>query len=168
MTNSNISGTYAAVKFNTDTNKAIHRYVHDNKLPNAVRPDQLHTTLIFSRTHMPAFVAVGKLSSAIRGVPTQLDVWNSAGGERCLVLRYRCDALIERHNELMIAHNGTYDFAEYIPHITLSYDIGSMDISQLLNIHEYLNDIVIVEEYGEDLKLDWNTAVVTINKGKKV
>lgn len=161
MTN---KGTYAAVKFDTATNKAIHQYIHDTMLPNAVRPDQLHTTLLYSRKHLPNYKPMGMLMLALFGTTFEFDVWQSSTGERCLVLKYTCDALVERHKYLMDTHEATYDFPNYTPHITFSYDIGNMDISTLPDVNAYLSAVVIIEEWSEDLNLDWVATSVVLNK----
>jgi 2'-5' RNA ligase len=62
----------------------------------------------------------------------------------------------------MKKHDATYDFPEYKPHITLSYDIGDLDEKNLPDIGKYVDEIGIDEEYGEDLDLNWAK-----NKGVK-
>ena len=52
----------------------------------------------------------------------------------------------------MDEYKTTYDFPEYIPHITLTYDAGDFDPSS------YTGDLPEIEyasEYVEDLVLDW-------------
>ena len=45
----------------------------------------------------------------------------------------------------------TYSYDEYIPHITLSYDIGDFDISKL-NVKDLPSNFTINTEYKEDLR----------------
>jgi hypothetical protein len=163
----NMKGSYAGVRFDTETNKAIHKYMSDNKLPVAVRPDRLHSTLLYSRKYLPKYKPAGKLEKAYVGKPTHFEVWNTRPDDgskpsRCLVLRYDCPELEERHKALMKEHGATYDFPSYDPHITLSYDIGDMDEKKLPSLADTLKAINIVEEYGEDLDLNWAK-----NKGTK-
>jgi patatin-like phospholipase/acyl hydrolase len=47
-----------------------------------------------------------------------------------------------------MALGATYDFDEYIPHITLSYNAGDIDIEAL---NHNSMDINLVEEYVESL-----------------
>jgi hypothetical protein len=72
------------------------------------------------------------------------------------VLKYDCKDLNKRHKELMDEHKATYDFPKYEPHVTLSYDIGDLDIKQLPDIKELLPVINVIHEYGEDLDLSWS------------
>jgi hypothetical protein len=56
----------------------------------------------------------------------------------------------------MSDHKATYDFPKYEPHITLSYDIGDMDIKKLPNMFDTVPFINITTEYSEDLDLSWS------------
>jgi len=162
VTDKEKKGSYAGVRFDTATNKAIHKYIHDNKIPTSVRPDRLHSTLLYSRKYLPNYKPAGKLDKPLIGTPKSFEVWKTrppAGSDgkptNCLVLKYSCPELETRHKELMKEHSAQYDYDEYYPHITLSYDIGDMNIKDLPDIKDTVKEIKIVEEYGEDLDLDW-------------
>lgn len=153
-------GTYAGVRFDTATVDAIEKYMKDNDIPKAVSGDKLHTTLLYSRKYLPDYKATGKLTPHLIGTPTEFVVWKTSGDDgkepaNCLVLMYSCPALVKRHKELMKEYDATYDFDEYKTHITLSYDIGDLDIKTLPEIKKTIKSIVIVEEYQEDLNLSW-------------
>jgi hypothetical protein len=153
-------GTYAGVKFSKDTIKAIKQYGKDNQLPNRLPSNKLHSTLLYSRTFCPNYQPLGKLPKPWVGKPTHLELWPSQPDEdgnvsRCLVLRYKCRELEQRHEDLMDAHDATFDFDTYDPHITLSYDVGELDLDSLPDITETLDTIEINEEYGETLNLNW-------------
>lgn len=156
-------GTYAGVKFDTETNKALHKYMSDNDIPTSVRPDKLHSTLLYSRKHLPNYEPQGKIDPPWIGKPKKFDVWPSKdSGTDCLVLEYDCPELVKRHKELMKEHDATYDFPDFKPHVTLSYDIGDLDVSALPDIKKAIPELKIVEEYKEDLDLNWAK-----NKGVK-
>ncbi len=145
-------GTYAGVRFDTATNKALHKYMSENKIPNAPRADKLHSTLLYSRNYMPNYKAAGDIQ--MTGIPSDLKTWKQTEDptKNCLVLGYDCPAQSARHEQLMKEHGGTWDHDKYNPHITLSYDIGDMDISTLPPFKDKLN---IVQEFGHDLDLNW-------------
>lgn len=155
-------GTYAAVKFDEDTKDAILEYIKEHDIPNPISRDKMHCTVLYSRKYCPDYEPLGKIDPPWIGEPTKFEVWESRGKlrdeepKRCLVLKFKCDKLNERHKELMDEHDATYDFPEYKTHITLSYDIGDMDETKLPDIHKFLDVIKIVEEYGEDLDLSWS------------
>ena len=152
-------GTYAGVRFSTASINNVETYIKNNKIPNPVAGPKMHTTLLYSRKHCPKFEATEKYENPMVGKPTEFDVWESQPDEdndgktaRCLVLEYDCEELDQRHENLMGQHDATYDFPEYKTHITLSYDIGDMDIKDL---PKFTDDLEIVGEYGEDLNTDW-------------
>lgn len=157
-------GTYAGVRFDTATNKALHDYVRDNKIPTAVRPDRFHTTLLYSRKYLPNYKAAGKISPPWFGAPQKdFVVWETQDkASKCLILKFDCPQLEKRHKELMKEHEATYDYPKYETHITLSYDIGDLDVKSLPPITDWIKKIAIVEEYQEDLDIDWAK-----NKGTK-
>jgi hypothetical protein len=160
-------GTYAGVRFSDTTKKAIKKYMDDNKIPNAIAPNKLHTTLLYSRKYLPKYTPEGEYKKLMTGVPGKFDVWKSKPDDgskpkNCLIVEYTCPQLDERHNELMKKHGGTYDYPEYKTHLTLSYDIGDMKIKDLPDFKDTCPVIQIVSEYGEDLDLNWAN-----NKGTK-
>lgn len=161
----NKKGTYAGVKFDSDTNRALHQYIKENNIPNSVRPDRFHTTVLYSRKHLPNYKPAGKIQPPMTGNPTGLTVWETNGENspktKCLIFLYDSPELVKRHKSLMKEHEATYDYPEFKPHVTLSYDIGDMDINKLPSL-DTVGPLNIVEEYGEDLDLDWAN-----NKGVK-
>ncbi len=150
-------GTYAGVRFSEGTKRAIEGYIKDNKIPNGIVPSKMHTTLLYSRKHLPDYNPTGKYDKPLIGTPTTFDVWKSSNEDgndtSCLVLEYDCPELVKRHKFLMDEHEATYDYPKYKTHITLSYDIGDMNIKDL---PKFTDDIEIESEYKEDLDLSWS------------
>ncbi len=150
-------GTYAGVRFHEDTKNAIVEFMKEHKIPNMLPHHKLHTTLLYSRKYLPKYAPLGTLSEPLIGTPTNFDVWKSSSEpySNCLVMQYDCPQLIDRHRHLMDTHKATFDFDQYHPHITFSYSIGDMDIKPIMELIENIGKIMIVEEYMEDLDLDW-------------
>lgn len=146
------NGTYAGVCFSEKTNKQLEKFCKDHDIPNPVTSSKFHTTLLYSRKPLPDYKAAGKYDEPLIGKPTNWDVWKSQDGANCLILEYSCPKLKKRHNKLMKEHEATYDFPEYKTHVTLSYNIDDFDIKSL---PKFSNNIEIVEEYKEDLNLEW-------------
>lgn len=151
-------GTYAGVRFCDDTIKRIKTFIEENEIPQPVPDNKLHTTVLYSRKHLPNYQAAGDLEKPYEGVPTEFDIWESQPDEKgdrsnCLVMQYDCDPLVERHKSLMKEHGATFDYDEYKPHVTLSYSVGDLNLSNL-NPSD-IGPINIVNEYQEDLNLDW-------------
>jgi len=70
------------------------------------------------------------------------------------VLTYDCPELIDRHNALMKEHGATFDYDEFKPHVTLSYDVGREFDTKKLPVAD-IGDINVIDEYSEELNLDW-------------
>lgn len=126
---------------------------------------KMHTTVCYSRVPVPELKALGVLKPPMEsdfGV-YMLDVWPTHSGKNALVLRYSCTRLRFRHQQILDM-GATYDYESYLPHITLSYDIGTDEetISNLRGRIVQFEDgskIEIVEEYVEELKLDWSDSL---------
>lgn len=145
-----MTGTYVGVRFNNETNQAIARYCKQNNIPNAVPTEKLHTTVIYSRKHFE-FEPLGRMKAPIVAVPDSFEIWPSdKTSKRCLVLKYRCQKLVDRHSFLMKKYDATYDYDVYKTHVTFSYDVGDMKDFPI-----YKGPLVIITEYTEDLDLDW-------------
>jgi len=156
--NSDSKGTYAGVRFCEDTVNRIKTFVEENEIPQPVPDEKMHSTILYSRKHLPNYEAAGDFEEPFEGIPTEFDLWESQPDEEgnksnCLVLQYDCDPLVERHQSLMDEHEATFDFEEYKPHVTLSYNVGDLDLSNL-NPSD-VGPINVVSEYSEDLNVDW-------------
>lgn len=78
-------------------------------------------------------------------------------GKTALVLKLSSKFLTNRHNEIIRNHNGTHDFDDYTPHVTLSYELNENEIGKFNKKNIKLDSIpVIINEYLEELDLDWN------------
>jgi hypothetical protein len=139
-------GTYAGVRFDKRTVTAFEKYNKDNNMPNP--NDNWHTTLLYSRKHLPNYRPQEKYPSPYVGTPTGFEIWPSSSGKNVLVLTYSCPYLYQRHHKLMQQHGATYDFDQYKPHVTFSYDVGDLKVEDLPKFERTLK---IVGEYYEPL-----------------
>lgn len=145
-----LPGSYAGVRFDKRTVNALEKYIKDNNIPNP--NDNWHTTLLYSRKHLPHYKPDEKYKKPMVGTPMALEVWKSQSGKNVLVVNYSCPTLYQRHHKLMQQHGATYDFDEYKPHVTLSYDVG--DDFDVDGLPEFKRQLKIVGEYYEDLDAD--------------
>ena len=151
-------GTYAGVRFDDQTVKSLQKYIKDNKIPNAIAAGKMHCTLLYSKKHLPEYKPSGDIDPPMKGTPTDLEKWKSQPDDdgnvsQCLVLKFDCDELVERHKKLMDEHKATFGYDEYKTHVTLSYDIGDMEIKDLPPVD--IKELIINKEYGEELSTDW-------------
>lgn len=142
-------GTYVSVKFSEDTLSAIDDFIGTNKIPNAVPRDKIHCTVVYSRVKIPYICcAIDELVST----KAYTKVFKTQEGKRALVLALEDADCLKMKHEYASILGATYDFPDYIPHVTVSYDIGSLDFPEGKEV-----DIpfVVVEECCEDLNLNW-------------
>lgn len=146
----NKQGVYAALRVLGQANDVLNAFIVSSGFPavGTVKERRRHVTLIYSRTYAKVEPLKTVLYQA-RG--KQLRVFDEADGRRCLVVELHAPEVEARHKALMQAHPElTYDFPGYVPHITLSYDIGGFDATTL-SLPDF--SCVLGDEYVEDLAL---------------
>lgn len=120
---------YVDVEPDEDTKRALHRLQARFKLPNPLNTQKMHCTLIYSR--MPCKTPKIFPNRVFNAEFEKFDVFEQRNGKKCLVLKLKSPDLLKRHQALMDEMEASYDFDDYLPHITLSYDIEDFDIEQL-------------------------------------
>lgn len=140
-------GTYVAAKFTEQTLDSIQELQTKLRLLNPVKREDLHTTICYSRTVVP-FVPHEQIQHI--GTASKLEIWDTDKGP-ALIMLLDSDYLHSRHTYSK-ALGATYDFPDYKPHVTLSYNLGvqKVDLLDALNI-----DIEMSREYVEELDLEW-------------
>jgi hypothetical protein len=144
---SEIKGSYAAALFDDDTAGRLAALVDDHGIPNAVAPHEFHATIVHSRT--PVFWRP-EHDTYQTATPSSYEVWKTQDGKNCLVLRVESPYLQTRFN-LGMARGASYDFDEYKPHVTLSYDVGEDFDPSSLPLPDY--DLIIDRERYEPLDI---------------
>jgi len=155
-----VKGTYIGVRYSKKDEEKILNLIKEMRVPNPIPEDDIHTTLIFSRRYIPDYSPPSKVD--MYAYPKEFHIFKSQEGEEILVIKLDSPDLANRHKELMKKHNATYDYPEYIPHITLSYDIeGYMSLFEIKEKFTKLlpEKLHIVSEYVEDLDLEWKDKV---------
>lgn len=147
------AGTYAAMQFDTTSKLQIASYMFRQKIPNPLNPSKLHVTLLYSRKHMEGYVPLGPLESPMKAQVTGFDVWDTQDQQKALVALLYCPELTDRHKELMDKYKGTYDFPDYKPHFTLSYNVGTDFTAETLP--PFGEPVYLATEYGSALDTDW-------------
>jgi len=153
------NGTFVGARFTDKTKNQLRKYLYDNNIPNPINPNEVHTTIIYSRKDLPTFTPRGMFANPYLGTPTNFELFTSkpdmfkSYSSNALVLRFDSPELTKRHNEIRNNFGATHDYDEYKPHITLSYDAGDFDID---SIPMYDKPLEVNEEYSQDLQIDWN------------
>lgn len=156
------SGSYLGMKFDKVSYNALEQFCEDNKVPNSLPKDKIHVTILYSRKNLPNLKAVGSMSDNIICKPHSFLVWETNGENKpktkCLILKLSSQKLENYQKMLMKKHNATSDFSEYIPHVTLSYDIGEFDIKNL-KISNLPSALTLSHEYEEKLNTAWTNTL---------
>lgn len=146
-------GTYAGMKFSHTSELNIRKYLVQNDVPNPVPQDKLHVTLLYSRKHMDGFKPIGPLLEPMKVRVIEFSVWDTQDGKKALVAQLDAPKLIIRHKVLMKKFGGTFDYDEYRPHFTMSYDVGP-DFNKD-NLPKMTVPLYLEREYGQDLNTNW-------------
>jgi len=137
-------GTFVGVKFDQSTIDSLMDWIDSMGLETHEPADELHTTVLLDKEHEFDWEPQS-FESPIEVSPETFSLDLFGQDKNVLVLKYQCDELADRHSRGMEEHNLSWDFPEYSPHVTLSYDGSNIDIESLsppdfpLNIsHEYV------------------------------
>lgn len=145
-------GTYVGGRLSTETSNKLIELTGTLGIDNV--NDEIHTTILYSTKPCPKYKELGEVS-----YKSKFGAFTIFSGEtNVLVIKLDSEDLINRHKELMKEHDASYDFPEYVPHVTLAYDVNDFKVS---DISEEMYDefsklnYEIVFEYGEVLNTDW-------------
>ncbi|HBO2606443.1 TPA: DUF1073 domain-containing protein [Pseudomonas aeruginosa] len=116
--------------------------------------EDLHVTVAYSKTQVDWMAVAQVWTNKPNG-----NLTSSAGGPRmveqfgdgAIVLLFNNTELTWRHQDILDA-GASWDFPEYQPHITFTYQPGSVDLDQ---VEPYRGVIELGPEIFEELKVDW-------------
>ena len=119
-------GLYVSVDFDSKTKDRLEKFMEEHRIPNRISRDKLHSTVVYSRKWIPFRPKAVDIQ-----VNPRTYEWKMFGDEEeVLVLAFRSPEL---HNRWKQARNlgATWDYDDYSPHVTLSYDAKGFDFSSL-------------------------------------
>lgn len=160
------TGIYIAVKYSDNTEKALLNIQNKYEVPNP--NTEFHTTLIYSEVGDIPIPEDYDLTEYTGIIDVSSEIWDTDDG-RTLVLVFKHDYLEEYHNKLMEKYGYEFSYDKYKPHITLSYDIGDLDIK----INEQI-PIEIINGYYSPIEENWvhtdssKTGIPSPNRGKSI
>lgn len=111
------NGTFVAVRLTPATVRKIVEWLWENGIPEPIDFEDLHVTLLHDDEK--AF----PWSNREYNPPIKVDpaTYTLDDFDGVLVLRFDCPELRERHEWGMQEYGLTWDYPEYIPHVSLSY-----------------------------------------------
>lgn len=150
-------GRYIGMHFTPETQKHLKDIVDNESLPKPTPPEKLHSTIAYSKDNpISDYTVDGKLEEPIECEIDSFDIFPSQDGTNCLVVKLKAPDLINKHN-ITRKLGASYDYDEYIPHVTLSYDAGDISSERLEDLNKKYRGTKIYadEEYDEPLKNNW-------------
>ncbi len=126
-------GTYVSVKVSPKSAKELYTWCKDNGITNLSPKDTYHTTVVYSRVGIPE----AKHETIKLPLNAKLSGWEifpTQSGDKCLVARIKSPELCDLHDTYHDKYPATYDFDEYKPHITVSYDYKGEAPASIPNI----------------------------------
>lgn len=142
------NGTYVCAQLSPKNKQELSDWVKEHNIPNPADPDQYHTTITYSRKGIPD-VENHKFDSEYQATPLEWKIFPTQSGTKCLVLAVKSDSLDHLHHTIQNTYGAQYDFPDYIPHITVSYDYTGSIPKDLPKLNLKYNKIK-VEPLDED------------------
>lgn len=124
-------GTYAEAATDEKTNEILFEFIKKYDIPNPV--SDFHCTVVYSRTPAPTYEKY-KVTLPIIAKITEFKVFEQEDGKKALVVCLDAPELNRAHYDALEHHGASYDYIQYIPHITLSYDYTSKTLPKNLPV----------------------------------
>lgn len=144
------NGVYCSAKPTQSTTDALRSFCAVYDIPNPVPANEMHATIIYSEKGSPNFEFQESYSKDIKAKFAGYELFGE--DKNVLVVKMTSPELHSRHNEMMDEFDLSYNFDEYRPHITLSYDAADFDLSKL---DPYHGDLMFKGEEANELDKDW-------------
>lgn len=148
-----MNSLYAAAKPDKDIAIRLRNHFMLQGVPDVLPVDDFHSTIVYSTKAPVNYERIGSVNiPRIYAMPVGLECWPTKTGKNALVMRLYCPRLNDMHNSLMDKHELSYDFDEYKPHMTISYDIKLFDWEKL---SQFNSPIEFVNFYDDEIDEDW-------------
>jgi len=138
----NDKGKFIAVKVK-NAKEVYDWYI--NQGIEVIPEDELHCTIAYSKKDFEY-----TLSKEDIYIPESSSKLEKLGDAGAIVLKIYSQELQDRFNRCINA-GATYDYPSYKPHITISYS----EVDNLENIKQPDFDIILGDEYTNELEEDW-------------
>jgi phage-related protein (TIGR01555 family) len=131
-----------------------------------VPADELHVTVLYSRRPID-WLKMGSgwesdQKGELRVPPGGARLVEPLGDKGAVVLLFSSSSLSWRHEE-MVRQGASHDFDEYQPHVTITYDGGDIDLS---DVEPYRGELRFGPEIFEEVDDDWSAKLTTGSKKK--
>lgn len=143
-------GVYCGFKLDKEDAKHLVKWAKGEGVKNVYEPDDMHVTLAYSRDYFE-YEPEGILKDPI--VTKTREPKFLGKDKNVLVMTLESKELQKRFKECIDA-GASYDFPDYIPHVTISGDPGDIKLEHLEPLR---TTITLVSDYSELLDLEKKT-----------
>lgn len=147
-----MKGKYVEVKLSEESKNYIESLGYLYDIPMLISKEDYHITVIYSKN---------KPMTGLELDEEIIEYCEIIGFNKfdddLLVLLVKSEYLENKHKELMDNYDGEYDFDEYIPHITLSYDAGKFN-KKLEN--NFKQNLILNQIVSSELEEDYVPEIV--------
>lgn len=134
------------------------KWAKANGFSQTLAADDMHVTILYSRNAVDP-IEMGEAwgteadgSLVVRaGGPRALEKF----GEGAAVLQFASSSLSYRHEE-MVRKGASHDWPEYLPHVTITYEAGDIDLAK---IKPFTGELRFGPEIFEPLDEDWKSKI---------
>lgn len=142
------AGLYACVKYDQATKDWIESIGKQLRVPNLIPKDDFHTTIQYSRADVPGYEVDGSMGGKVANSGSiYFEKFKKPDQPSCLVMRFDSPVLQLRHDYGRLL-GASYDFSQYKPHITLSYDVPD---DFYIGDDKFVRDLIIDHEEASPL-----------------
>jgi hypothetical protein len=136
------------------------RWAHGQGFEKTLKADDLHVTVLYSRTPVDWMEMGSPFSMNDDGTLTVPAggprIVEPLGSEGAVVLLFGSSELCWRHCQMV--HDGaSHDYEEYQPHITITYDGGNLDLSK---VEPFVGPLQFGPEIFQEIKDDYIASIV--------
>ena len=155
--NQNTKGTYVSVK--VKNNLELYEWFKNQNI-DVLDKEDLHCTLAYSKKEFKHVLNDSDILVNSSSIHNKLE---PLGDEGAIVMKFDSEEMNKRFNQC-IKEGALYDYPQYIPHISISYNGKDIDLDKI-KVPDF--DIILCDETTEELDLDWKDKLSS-NEAKQV
>lgn len=119
-------GTFVGARLTGDSNSRLIEWINQKAIKNPATPDALHVTVALNKTEKFQHDPIRYVPS-IPIDPSTFSIDMFGPEKNVLVLKFQSPFLTKRHFSLREKYGFPWDWDDYSPHLTLSYDSDNED-----------------------------------------
>jgi len=150
----NNKGTFVGAKLSSKSAQTVAAWAKKNNIPNPTQPKDMHVTILHSEKTFNW--DCDQYNPALQIDPTTYHFDKFGSNNDILILAFNSRELEARHDKGMTEHDLTWDFPNYIPHLTISNDAKDVDLSKL---EMPIFPLYLVGEYKKDFDPEWKDSI---------